>query len=555
MDRTLKTNNTLNRSSRLGLQLSEYYQDHRSTLVFALVVMLVTTIPYFLGYFSQGDAWKFTGFVFGVEDGNSYIGKMLRGAQGDWLFRTPYTAVPQGGVFAFISYLILGKLTSSPGQHEQMVALFHIYRIIAGILSILAVNDFIAIFIVDKKLRLLGLLLACFGGGLGYVLVLLGRSVWLGTLPLEFYSPESFGFLTLFGLPHLSMARAFFFWGLVSYLNASAPNGGRTSGLLWLVMGIFQPLTIVLAWVVVGSHFLFVTGVQSWRKKQNSPSGDFYLRHWFYRIVWLIIIPSPLVIYTVLAFKIDPVVSAWTAQNLIPSPHPFHYLFAYGMMFPLMILGISKLFQKNKSALWLPISWILIFPILVYAPYGLQRRLAEGIWIAIIVLILVAIVNSNTKFQKWGPIYLLFSLPSTFIIFFGSILSVVNPSEPLFLIAAEVTAFQFLADHTEDGSVVLSGYETGNVLPAWAPVFVVIGHGPETAGIAELQPQVEGFYQQVSTDQDYVNWLEEIGVDYVFWGPVEKKLGGGDLTSVSYLKELYKIGEYEIFRFVKDYEE
>ena len=56
--------------------------------VFGFTVMLVTAIPYLLGYAFEGTQWRFTGFVIGVEDGNSYMAKMLRGANGDWLFRT-----------------------------------------------------------------------------------------------------------------------------------------------------------------------------------------------------------------------------------------------------------------------------------------------------------------------------------------------------------------------------------------------------------------------------------------------------------------------------------
>jgi len=82
--------------------------------------MGVTMLPYLLGYASQGDAWRFTGFVFGVEDGNSYIAKMLSGSAGAWLFRTPYTPEAQRGVLAFLPYILLGKLASPPGLHEQV---------------------------------------------------------------------------------------------------------------------------------------------------------------------------------------------------------------------------------------------------------------------------------------------------------------------------------------------------------------------------------------------------------------------------------------------------
>ncbi|MGD8633386.1 MAG: hypothetical protein PVF85_07435, partial [Anaerolineales bacterium] len=59
--------------------------------LFAALVAILTSIPYVLGFAAQGSDWAFTGFVFGVEDGNSYIAKMLLGSSGDWLFRSPYS--------------------------------------------------------------------------------------------------------------------------------------------------------------------------------------------------------------------------------------------------------------------------------------------------------------------------------------------------------------------------------------------------------------------------------------------------------------------------------
>ena len=70
--------------------------------------MILTMIPYIVGYSTQGEGWRFTGFVIGVEDGNSYLTKMLSGADGDWLFRTPYSIEHQKGFLAFISYILLG---------------------------------------------------------------------------------------------------------------------------------------------------------------------------------------------------------------------------------------------------------------------------------------------------------------------------------------------------------------------------------------------------------------------------------------------------------------
>ena len=161
-----------------------------------------------MGFAIQGEEWRFTGFVFGVEDGNSYIAKMMNGANGDWLFRTPYTTAPQKGMLAFLPYLLFGKLTSQPGQHEQMIALFQVFRFIGILLACLAAYDFISIYVSNSHWRRFGVLIMTVGGGLGWLSILGLKGAGYNSLPIDLYSPETFGFLGLFGLPHLAVSRA-----------------------------------------------------------------------------------------------------------------------------------------------------------------------------------------------------------------------------------------------------------------------------------------------------------------------------------------------------------
>jgi hypothetical protein len=94
-------------------RLGHYLTERRWVVVFALSIMLITTLPYFLGYSVEINDHNMPGvlldLIFGVEDGNSYIAKALTGTFGAWLFRTPYTVIPQNGVIAFLPYFIIGK--------------------------------------------------------------------------------------------------------------------------------------------------------------------------------------------------------------------------------------------------------------------------------------------------------------------------------------------------------------------------------------------------------------------------------------------------------------
>ncbi len=317
-----------------------YLKNRKDALILAVLVVLITLIPYLVGYSSQGEEWRFTGFVIGVEDGNSYIAKMLAGAAGDWLFKSPYSSQNQQGVVAFLPYILLGKLASGPGQHEQLIALFQLFRILGVFLVVLASYDFITIFIRNKNLRMWALAIIILGGGSGWVLVLLQQKNFLGSVPLEFISPESFGFLGILGFPHLAVARALLLWGMGSYLKKTK---GYLAGLFWLVLGLFQPMVVVIAWAVISFHGMITIFDLAISKKLSVKDNLFEVKDAIKKPLQSIFLSSPIVLYTGIAFLSDPYLIGWASQNLLPSPHIGHYIIAYGLLLPLVYPGLRTL--------------------------------------------------------------------------------------------------------------------------------------------------------------------------------------------------------------------
>jgi len=554
--------------------------ERRWVFSFALFFMLITTLPYILGYAKAGTDWQFTGFVFGVEDGNSYIAKMLSGASGNWLFFSPYTAFPQQGVIAFLPYILLGKLSSAPGQHEQLVVLFHLFRIFAGILSICATYDFLAIYLAKVKSRRLGVLLACLGGGFGWLLVLIGQNQLLGTLPLEFYSPESFGFLAFFGLPHLLLARAFLLWGFRILLVGDDPEsrirfggkdqGGRKfissgviAGILFFAAGLAQPLTVVIGWALLFAHsgglFLWLQHQKSKNKLVNT--NKFWI--YFKSVLLAIGVSSPIVIYTTLTFSLDPFLKEWTAQNIILSPHPIHYLLAYGLLLIFAVGGAYFVLLDNPWRGWFPVIWVLLLPVLAYAPYNLQRRLPEGVWVAVVVLAVKAVegpvcdvltrfwARMNQLYRRFAPVFI-FMIFSSLILFAGGLRAAFAVQEPLFRSSVEVDALNFLNSYTQSGKIVISAYESGNVIPAWAPVRVVVGHGPESVKLLAFIPIVNSFYDVKTSRLDRLEIIQQLNIKYIFWGPEERELGDWKPEDRDNFREIFNNGDYLIFE-VQEY--
>ncbi len=500
--------------------------EKRWVWIFAIVVIILTTIPYAIGFALQGDAWRYTGFIFGVEDGNSYIAKMLSGSAGEWLFRTPYTAYPQNGVMAFLPYILLGKLAAQPGLHDQLVALFHLFRWAAILVYALAAYDFISIFLSEVRHRRTALILIFLGGGLGFLSVFgIKGSGWYGGLPLEFYSPESFGFLAVFGLPHIVAGRAFLLWALAIIIKNTPARSfwykALIAGGMLNLLGFMQPLTVVVAWVILAGGLAAEWLIFWLRRHKQADIGTEDLRSKTRLALAAGLLSAPIPVYTFLSFQLDPFLANWNQQNLILSPPPGDYLLAYGLFLPFVIAGVIFAIRKGLFNGVFLAGWFVLFPFLAYVPYPLQRRLPEAIWVCIVLLAMLAVVQEtkNSLWKRLQPLLFL-GLFSTLLFYAGSIRTVQSVQRPLYVPRAEVSAFDYF-NQNEVGSfpVVLADYDISNAVPAWAPVRTVIGHGPESVNLATLRPQVDAWLDGSLSAADAIDLLKAQQVSFVLTGP------------------------------------
>jgi hypothetical protein len=506
--------------------------ETRWALIYSLVLAAVTSLPYLLAALNSDNAWSFTGFLIAVEDGNSYIAKMLSGSEGAWLFRSPYSTMEQPGVLAFLPYLLLGKLSS--GSHDQLVVLFHLFRVMAIPALVLAVYRFSAAFIESIALRRWTLIIATIGGGLGWLLILLGQPVVAGSLPLEFYSPETFGFLAIYGLPHLALARALMLISFVWYLRDE--NRWR-SGFALLLAGLIHSPELLPAYAALAAHQIAILGFGA--NKAN----------WLKRLGRIVLPSIPLVAYLGYSALTDAYLQAWTAQNLILSPPLILYLLAFVVLLPAAFQGARYLLKRRQEPMLFPITWAIVIPVLAWAPLTIQRRLPEGGWVALAVLAAAGLATLESRTTQIGRVVIASLLiPSSLLILAGGFELALNPREPAFRPQAEAEAFSRLAQLAEPSAVVLASFETGNILPAWAPVTVVAGHGPETAGLAELLPRIGSFYQPSATDDDRMALIVDERIDYVIHGPRERALGNWNPREWVCLELLASQGEYDIYK-------
>jgi hypothetical protein len=501
---------------------------------FAAAVMVATTLPYLVGAAAQTPEWEFGGFLIGVEDGNSYIAKMGQGARGAWRFTLPYTSEPQRGALIYLFYLGLGKL-AGPDHGAQVIA-FHVARIVFGFGLVLAAYAFLAEFLPRVGQRRLGLVLVALGGGLGWLLILLGQSRLLGSLPIDFYSPEAYSFLVLFTLPHLAAARCLFLLGLLAHLRGRAV----LAGLALLGVGLIQPLYVVVAWVLLGIDF----ALGSLRPLRSSRFAVRSLRE----VLAPIVVSSPLVLYTTYLLVTDPFVRQWGAQGVVASPHPVHHLFGYGVLVLPAFLGWRCLARRLPALARFAGGWTLALPFLLYAPITHQRRLIEGFQLPLVALAVLGLTIALRRFRRWlVPLVLALSVPTTAVLLVGAVTAARRLAEPIFHPADQLAAFAWLADHVEPGQVVLSAFETGNALPAYTPLVAYIGHGPETVFLSAKAPRVDAFFQSATRDSERRALLADGRIAFVIFGPHERALGNFDPSMVDYMRLRFASGAYAVY--------
>ncbi len=314
--------------------------------VYALVIIVLTSLPYIVGWAQQGTDWRFSGFIFGSDDGYSYMGKMRLGARGIsdfYLFYTP--EAKSGAPLIFLPYIIPGRLVGlfvndrDPALIDAMTLIFHAMRIIFDTLFIGVLYRFIAVFIHAPRTRLLALVLATLGGGFGWLLTLVGLGDWLGSAPADFFIPEGFSFQILSGLPHLALARAALLTGLMVVMGGMTrlPVGTRyivslryilIAAVCWIIVGLAVPFYLVIIDCILGAW-----GLALWIGTRRFPLGLALVGG------MSALIALPLFGYYAFVFSRDAVFAQWSAQNLLPSPHPLQYIAAYILLVIPAIIG------------------------------------------------------------------------------------------------------------------------------------------------------------------------------------------------------------------------
>jgi hypothetical protein len=168
--------------------------------------------------------------------------------------------------------------------------------------------------------------------------------------------------------------------------------------------------------------------------------------------------------------------------------------------------------------------------------------MAEGFWVLLVVLILIPFfeikINPKILMIITVPLFL-----CSLILLAGGISAALIPQKPVFIPKSEYDASAFLRKTVANWEVVLAPYDISNVLPAWSPVRVVAGHGPESVNLKQIELETQEFFQN-NNQFDQTGFLNQYHIKYIL---VESN--NNLLWKNSLFKEIYGNNDFLIFEY------
>ena len=537
-------------------------RDLKLATLIGIATIAVAFAPYALGYLMEASGWEFAGVVMNFEDAHGYLAKMRQGAEGSLVYQIPFTSEDHEGAFVGGFFLALGWICALTGL--PVMWMWHLSRVVFGFLLLLSAYVFISLFLEDRKQRLVAYMLVCFSAGFGWLVLLTGRFSILGFDLIDFKMPEAHVFFTILTFPHFAAGAGLLlaiFTMAMLFHTARRWKYAVAAGAASFLLAIVHPYNLLIVAGTLGIWLLVIA-----RKEGRLPLRELG------GVALMGLMAAPVFVYYLYVFATNPAFGAWATQAGSPSPHPLHYLIAYGPLLMLALPAMVEQARREDANGLLPLVWVMVVALLLYAPLKQQRRMVEGVHVPLSILAAAGLYSyylprlerSSTlrklvtlRERSYSPrrfrnfvvfLVLVVAVPSNLYILASLAATAVQQPYPFFHEQAENEAINWLGEQTEPLDTVLAAYGTGSYIPARINHRVFAGYWAETAHFDAKLEMVDRFFQEGTPDTWRGQLLQEYAITYIFYGPREAALGDFNPAESAYLSPVFANELVTIYR-------
>ncbi|MFN2145877.1 MAG: hypothetical protein ACK2T7_11045 [Anaerolineales bacterium] len=484
-----------------------------------IAFLLLVYIPEAVNWLVTPEGYVFNGGVLNITDFNVYLSAIRQSAEGAWLFAPQFTPESFPPYFAFIPYMLSGKLMALFGG--GVLLWFHILKAIS---LIWAINNLLALlettFPKEERLRKTAFFILLFSSGLGWiVLPFIGE---LTRITPDLFVPEWDLLNAAFASPHFLLGIAFqaaFFRAIIDYFNHSDWRSVRSVAAAGIGLSLTYPYLTAVDGLILGAYLIY----QAIRDKRIP----------WKRILMLGVACLPMVAalaYYGLYLPQDPLYQLLIVDNnTITPPPPIGLLVGFGFLLILAILGMRSWWQRSRPRI--VVFWLGINLLAIYLPFSFSGRFISGLYLPISLLAAVGLEEFwlkwiHTRTGKQPAFYrnltLLLTLPST-ILFITYFTMVINSYHifPYYNKQIELDAAAWLSEVTTDDDLLMAEFPLCNLLPRYGKGRVFNGHFDLTVDMEGKSELVEKFFLPQTSDQWRQDFINQWGITYIYQGRYE----------------------------------
>lgn len=532
-----------------------------------VVTLAVTAVPYLYAYRSAPDDMHFMGIIFNIPDHFQYF-SWLRESQDKFLVPNQLTPEPSAALLFNFLWWTLGRVQSVTGIPYD--GLFQITRLLAGAFVMASIYFFCGIIFTSRPKRWTAFLIAVFGAGLGWLLVVektLRRLPDVNS-PFAIYTAEPNTFFTILAFPHFAIAA-----GLIVLIFAVVLLGQmrQSMRLAWLaaalslLLGVQHSYDMFIIYPVIGLYALFI-----WIRDRKFPMYLFKLG-----VVVVLVSMWP----ALQAFYITQADDVWkgvlsqfdNAGAWTPAPWLLPILMGLSWLLAIWALNIRMPWKERDDKHLFILAWFLSHFILIYIPLNFQIHLLSGWQIITAVL---ATIGLYTRVLPWlrkrlpkmdarrltllaSAALVIAVVPTNLYMLAWRFLDMrqawqnyeARPADNRYFIkTSEYDALQFLSGQVGNEDVVLASLDIGQFVPALTGSRAFLAHWAQTLDFYGKRDMVASFFNSATDDAERERILRDYKVTYVVFSPEERRLGEYDPTRASFLTEVYNEQDVSIYK-------
>ncbi len=481
-----------------------------TVLLITIGLLLVTSLPYIYAAHSTPEDMIYTGLMYDVPDHAQYWSWVTASRDGLFISNT-MTPEPNPPIFMNPMMWVLARIQVVFGL--SFPVLFQCWRVAATVLLVGALCAFLNSVIKESAPRRTAAIIAVFGSGLGWILVIAKKLLGAGDVPfpIDLYTVEPNTFWGLLAYPYLPLGQAFI---LLTITGAWLVRRGDRrwafvlTGLSSFILALTHAYDLIVVYTVLAAF-----GLCCWVRTRTFPTELL--------LVGIVVgmCSGPVALYYRALTAHDPLWRSILAQYAnagVWTPRHIHLVILMGVPMILAVIALLRPRWDDESFLLVGV-WGIVGTVLIYIPAVYQIKLLAGWQFPMAVLAaygwhdrfvpLLDRLSERLSLPRLGfgvnlatATLIVLIVPTNVYLYAWRLVELRRHQSPYYLHHDEAAALDWLSKQGKYRETVLAPPAIGQFVPNYGQSRAYLAHWAMTNRFYERSANVARFFSSETTD-------------------------------------------------------